>query len=260
MRTALIAMLIAGIAALLPRPAAAQRVTADIPLANGGSERVLFAGPANPPAILVMFAGGEGIVDIGNDALGGRGAGNFLLRTLPLWLGQGFAVAILGSPNGASLLGQRHTPAYADAIGRAVDFVRSRSNAPVWLIGTSQGSTAAANGAAHLPGRVAGLVLTSSVTRSNASGETVFDSDPGAIAVPVLIVANQSDGCASTPPADAAMIAQAITRAPRKEVVLVQSSDSRSPPCEAMSPHGFLGIEASVVQRIGDWIKAAPRR
>ena len=241
-------------------PAAAQRATADLPLAGGGSERVLFAGPSNPAAILVMLRGGEGIVDIANDAAGGRGAGNFLVRTLPLWLGQGFAVAILGSPNGASLLGQRHAPAYADAIGRAVDFARTRANAPVWLVGTSQGSTAAANGAAHLPGRISGLVLTSSVTRSNASGETVFDSDPGAIAVPTLIVANEGDGCASTPPADAAAIAQAIPRAPRKEVVLVQSSDSRSPPCEAMSPHGFLGIEAQVVQRIGDWIRAAPRR
>jgi hypothetical protein len=240
--------------------AAAQRATADIPLASGGTERVLFAGASNPAAILLMLPGGEGIVDIADDAAGGRGAANFLVRTLPLWLGQGFAVVILGSPNGASLLGQRHTPAYADAIGRALDSARSHANAPVWLVGTSQGSTAAANGAAHLPGRVAGLVLTSSVTRSNRSGETVFDSDPGAIAVPTLVVANQGDACPATPPADTAAVMQAIPRAPRKEVLLVQSSETRSPPCEAMSPHGFLGIEAAVVQRIADWIRAAPRR
>ena len=35
-------------------------------------------------------------------------------------------------------------------------------------------------------------------------------------------------------------------------VILVQSSNSdpRSPPCEAMSPHGFYGIGGMVVQRI----------
>jgi hypothetical protein len=34
----------------------------------------------------------------------------------------------------------------------------------------------------------------------------------------------------------------------------------RSDPCEAFSPHGYLGIEASVIQRIATWIDAAPGR
>jgi hypothetical protein len=31
-------------------------------------------------------------------------------------------------------------------------------------------------------------------------------------------------------------------------------------PCEGMSPHGYLGIEADVVQRIAAWIGASPAR
>ena len=244
----------------LVAPASAQNVVTDVPVAGGGSERVLFAGPAKPLAILVMLAGGDGIVEISDAGTITRLGSNFLLRTRALWLGQGFAVAILGPPNGASLLGQRHTPAYADAIGRAVDFTRIRANAPVWLIGTSQGSTAAVNGAAHLAGKVAGVVLTSSVTRQNNSGETVFDSEPGAITVPALIVANPGDTCPSTPAADANSIAAALVRSPRKEVVYVQSDQIRSPPCEAMSPHGYLGTEPIVVQRISDWIRTTPVR
>jgi hypothetical protein len=46
-----------------------------------------------------------------------------------------------------------------------------------------------------------------------------------------------------------------LTRSPRKDLILVQSSDIRSPPCEAMSPHGFLGIEPQVVQRVAEWIR-----
>ena len=68
-------------------------------------------------------------------------------------------------------------------IGKIVAYVRTQTKAPIWLVGTSQGSTAAANGAAHLGGKIAGLVLTSSVTRPNRSGETVFDSEPGLIAI-----------------------------------------------------------------------------
>src|SRR4030081_3084163 len=89
------------------RPLSAQGIAADIPLASGGSQRVLFASPANSRAILIMFPDGSGVVDI--SAGGTTSNRNFLL---PLWLAQGFAVEILGSPNGGSLLGQRHTSAY----------------------------------------------------------------------------------------------------------------------------------------------------
>jgi pimeloyl-ACP methyl ester carboxylesterase len=117
----------------------------------------------------------------------------FLLRTLPLWQGQGFAVAVLSSPNGMSLFGYRHTPAYAATIGQAVDFVHSRANVPVWLVGASQGSTAAVGGGARLGDKIAGIVVTSSITGRSSSGETLFDSEPALVAVPTLIVANTGD-------------------------------------------------------------------
>ena len=252
----IVAFSLALIGSALPSPA--QNFATDIPLPSGGSERVLFAAPAAPRAILIMFPGGAGTVEI--NAGGTTTNRNFLVRTLPLWVAQGFAVEIVGAPNGAPLLGERHTPAYLGAIDRAIDFARSRANAPVWLVGTSQGSTAAANGAAHLGSKIVGVVLSSSVTRPNRSGETVFDSEPGLIAVPALVVANQGDTCRVTPPTDAPSLAAALARSPRKEVIIVASDQIQSDPCEAMSPHGYLGIEPAVVQRIGDWIRAAPVR
>ena len=240
------------------RSASAQNFATDIPLPSGGSERVLFAAPASPRAILIMFPGGPGIVGIA--ASGTTTNLNFLVRTLPLWLAQGFAVEILDAPNGTSLLGQRHTAGYVAAIDRAVDFVHSRGDAPVWLVGTSQGSTAAANGAAHLGGKIAGVVLSSSVTRQGRGGETVFDSEPGLIAGPALVVANQGDTCMLTPPGDAPNLVATLARSRRKEVILVSSNQIQSDPCEAMSPHGYLGIEPAVVQRISDWIRSAAAR
>ena len=49
-------------------------------------------------------------------------------------------MALPDAPDGTSLTGQRHLPAYAEAIGRAIDFGRSRAALPVWLIGTSAGT------------------------------------------------------------------------------------------------------------------------
>jgi pimeloyl-ACP methyl ester carboxylesterase len=218
---------------------------------------VLYAGPARPPAILLMFAGGDGTVSFSGGQIVHMN-GNFLMRTEQLWLAQGFGFATIGSSS--SLLGQRHTPAYAAIIAAAVDYARSRGgNAPVWLVGTSMGSIAAANGAAHLPGRVAGVVLTSSVAAQNrASGETVFDSDLGAIAIPALVVSNKGDTCPVAGPGFAPNILAALARAPKKEVIYVESNQLQSDPCEAMSPHGYLGIEGDVVQRISTWIRANP--
>jgi pimeloyl-ACP methyl ester carboxylesterase len=181
------------------------------------------------------------------------------VRTLGQWVAQGFAVVLPDTPNGTSLTGRRHLPAYAEAIGRAIDFGRSRAAVPVWLIGTSAGTTAAVNGAAHLGAKVSGAVLTSSVTRPGASGETIFDAEPGAVAVPVLVVGNAYDTCPDTPPGDAPMVLAALTRSPRKELVMVASGQTTkgSDPCQGMSPHGYLGIEGMVVQRISEWITAA---
>ena len=109
---------------------------------------------------------------------------------------------------------------------------------------------------------VSGVILASSVTRPGRAGETLFDAEPGAIAVPVLVVSNRYDTCAVSPPGDAPNVLAALARSPRKELIMVTSSQivRRSDPCEGMSPHGYLGIEAAVVQRISEWIRTAGGR
>ena len=72
--------------------------------------------------------------------------------------------------------------------------------------------------------------------------------------MPALIVANSGDACPASPPGDAAKIAAALTHAPRKEVVYMQSGATEGQPCEAMSPHSYFGIEAATVERIAKWI------
>ena len=207
-----------------------------------------------------MLPGGNGMVDFGPDGAFRRMAGSFLLRTLPLWQAQGFAVAVLTPPNGMSLLGYRHTPAYAAAIGKAVDFVGGRTNVPVWLVGTSQGTTAAFGGAARLGDKIAGIVLLSSVTGRSSAGETLFDSQPDRVTVPVLIVANSSDTCPASPPADAPKIADALRHAPRKDVMYLESTTLHGQPCETETPHSFFGIQQATVQRLAEWMGAIAKQ
>jgi hypothetical protein len=236
---------------------AAEPVVTELTLEDGRMQRLLYAAPENPRAVMVMLPGGNGMVEFGPDGSFRRMGEALLLRTLPLWQARGFAVAVLTPPNGMSLLGYRHTEGYAAAIGRAVDHLKERANLPIWLVGSSQGAIAAVGAAARLGAKPAGIVVLSSVTGRSGAGETLFDSEPERVAVPVLIVANKGDTCPASPPGDAAKIAEALSRAPRKEVLYLESTTMKGQPCGGESPHGYFGIEQEAVDRVAGWIATA---
>lgn len=256
-------MRILGILGLLltlwPVPAGAAEV-ADLPSAAGGTQRVWFETPANPWAVAILFMGGDGNAGITPEGGFTRG-GNFLIRTRQLWLSQGIAVVIPDKPaNLPELYGNRLHPAYARDIATQVAFARGRSRAPIWLIGTSQGSNAVAAGAASLTGgQIAGAVFSSSVTQIGGRAQmtdTVFGARLSAINVPALIVAHQEDGCRVTPASDAPRLRAALTGSPRTEILLFTGgSPPRSGPCDPFSQHGYLGIEQDVVTRIVAWMR-----
>lgn len=223
---------------------------------DGLSQRLLFVTPAKPRGVLVMLPGGRGDIGIGADGSLRQG-GNFLVRTRDLFAQKGYAVVVPDIAGTDTLRGRRSSPAYAGIVRALADFAARHTGRPVFLVGTSQGSIAAMNGAAHLSApAIAGLVLTESVSRRGGSGETVFDAHPEAVSVPVLILANPDDACPVSPPADAPRIAASLTRAPEVKSVTVAGGVRRGDPCHAQSPHGYLGIEAEAVGAIVGWLDA----
>lgn len=229
----------------------------DLPLRDGGHQRILYLAPAHPRATLVMLPGGSG--DVGLERDGDiRHDNNFVVRTRSLWVDRGFAVLIPDTVDRANLRGERSSPDYAALVDALAAFARTQAPAPVFLLGTSQGSIAAMNGAAHAaPGSIAGVILTESVSRLGGSHETVFDADPADVRVPTLVVANRDDRCDVAPPEEAPHIAAAMTRSPDVHVLAVSGGITKShSPCGSLTPHGYYGIEAGVVQDIAQWIDA----
>ena len=181
-----------------------------------------------------------------------------MVRTRDLWAAKGYAVLIPDAIGGASLRGHRASLAYAAIVASLVTLAHKQSDGPVFLLGTSQGSIAAMNGAAHAqPGTLAGVVLTESVSVLGGSHETVFDADPAGVKVPALVVANTDDRCDVAPPAAAPRIAAAMSHAPSAEVLTVTGGNTRSlTPCGSLTPHGYYGIEGRVVDAIGRWMRS----
>jgi pimeloyl-ACP methyl ester carboxylesterase len=236
--------LVLVLATLLPFIAHAQE-RFDLPTRSGVTQPVYASFVAKAPASLILFPGGDGIY--------ARGQRNFLIRIAPDLLRAGFTVLVIDAPSdhsGGMSWPFRASPEHAADIAAVVDWAKSRSPAPVWLIGTSRGSVSAANGAASLGKRIGGVVLTSSVW---ARGMAAIPLEK--IIVPVLVVHNHDDGCQESPFAGVDYAMARMTGAPAKQLLAVSGGISRSDACQAMSPHGYLGIESQVVTPVTEWIR-----
>ncbi|MHB8286862.1 MAG: alpha/beta hydrolase, partial [Caulobacteraceae bacterium] len=214
----------------------------DLPLQGGRHQRVLYAAPPRPSATVVMLPGGSG--NVGEERDGDiRHDDNFVVRTRAMWVAKGFAVLIPDTIDGVNLRGVRSSPQYASLVEGLVGFAHSQVRGPVFLLGTSQGSIAAMNGASHAPlGSLAGVVLTESVSVLGGSHETVFSASPQNVQIPALVVANRDDQCDVAPPEEAPKIVASMTRSPDARELMVSGGVQRSKKaCGSLSPHGYYG-------------------
>jgi hypothetical protein len=242
------------LAAALPARASDTKLL-DAPLPNGGHQRVLFLLPPDPKAVIIMLPGGSGDVGLTRDGEI-QHDNNFLVRTRELWTARSYAVLIPDTIDQENLRGLRSSPEYARVVDSLIGFAHRETPAPIFLLGTSQGSIAAMNGAAHAgAGSIAGVILTESVSVMGGSRETVFDANPQAVRAPALVVANLDDRCDVAPPAMAPKIAAAMTNSPDVKVKTVSGGISRSSrECSSLTPHGYYGIEEQVVDLISGWM------
>jgi pimeloyl-ACP methyl ester carboxylesterase len=236
---------------LLAAASAAAQERVSLPSRPGVTTDVEFIAAAAPRASAVLFPGGKGIL-----AMGGT---NFLVRIAPALVAGGFNVALADAPSDRRAGMDPSFRASAETgadIGAIVAFLKSKADLPVWLVGTSNGSVSAANGAARIgPPRIAGAVLTSSVWSGGMSFVPIAQ-----IAVPVLVIHNEGDRCPSAPFAGAQQAMAQLQRAPVKEFIKFKSNAIESAPCEPLAPHGYLGIENQVVPVMVDWMLAHATR
>ncbi|MDA0305356.1 MAG: alpha/beta hydrolase [Proteobacteria bacterium] len=226
--------------------------------------RMLADVPSDPKAIAVLFPGGAGLVKIKKDGTFKGTKGNFLTRSRKKFTEHGLISVLFDAPSdrrdGEGLtfdyrMGEEH----AGDIKKAIK--RLRKNYPglsVWLVGTSRGSTSAANAAANIKdGGPDGIVLTSTVGVSNKHGGNVLDFNLAGIKIPVLVAHHEEDGCSVTPVSGARDIKAGLTASKASELKIFNGGSSGSGnPCKAKSHHGFLEIEQKVVDAIAAWIKS----
>jgi len=205
-------------------------------------------------ATVVLFSGGGGGMGFKD---GKPQSSNFLIRSRDEFAKASMNVALVGNPNDARKLTPafRQSPEHLTDIRATVQDIKNRSNVPLWLVGTSQGTlSAAANGIALGPA-IAGIVLSSTVTGQQAGG-SVADIALENLTVPVLVFQHRLDACRITPAYAAQRLMGRLERAPIKKYIEVDGGKGPTgEACEAFHYHGFVGMEAQAVEKITQWIK-----
>lgn len=231
---------------------------------TGVEQRFILIKPEKPIASVILFAGGKGALNL--SSLFGSptinwGKNNFLVRTRDLFAKHGFIVSVVDAPSDRKtkkgmLGGFRNSEEHVEDIDHVIDYLRKQADVPVWLIGTSRGTESATNIAINSKRQPQGLILTSSMSVANNKGTPVTHMNLERIQIPTLIVANTDDGCNKTPPEGAKEIIDKLINSKKVEVKMYSGGNKpMSKPCKAMSYHGFLGIENSVVDFISTFIK-----
>lgn len=209
----------------------------------------------NAKATVLLFPGGGGGFGKVED---GKAMGqNFLVRSEPFFIANGFNVAIFGRPSDSEDLdyADRISDTHMTDVRKVLDFVKTKSAAPVWIVGTSRGTVSATAMAIQVQGDIAGLVLTSSVVNYKKPG-AVPRQDLVAIKVPVLVLHHSKDACIHCRPDEVPATFKGLRNAPVKKLVFVDGGANPSgDPCAGQHFHGFIGMEREAVDLIGNWIK-----
>jgi len=250
-----------------PAPSGAQDadlVSIDTP--RGVKQAFILIEPEAPIASVILLAGGHGALGLKSPTEMEWGERSFLVRSREKFAAHKLIVAVVDAPSdredgmdSAFRMGNAH----AGDLGAVAAYLKELADVPVWLVGTSTGTWSAAWGAIAAD-HVDGLVLTSTITRPRAHWKLAQTHSDGVaslpleeITLPTLIMAHESDTCDITPPDGASKLRNRLQNAKPVEIVLLSGGEAtQSEPCEAMSRHGFLGVEDEAIEAITKFIKA----
>lgn len=236
--------------------AAAEGTLIKVPTRQDVKTTLFWEAKEGAKATVFLFPGGGG--GFGKVEDGKATSNNFLVRSAPYFLAQGFNVAIFGRPSDSEDLdyADRISETHLTDVRGVLDVVKAKSPAPIWIVGTSRGTVSATAMAVNVRDpSVVGLVLTSSVVNYKKVG-AVPRQNLETINIPVLVLHHSKDACVHCQPYEVPAILRGLKNAPIKKEIMVNGGENPTgDPCAGQHWHGFIGMEKEAVSLITDWIK-----
>ena len=216
-----------------------------------------------PSTALLLFPGADGTKHFGEKDGRFWVSNNFLMRSAKDLAAAGYIVAAVDAPSDQScgMPDRFRTSAHhAKDIRKVIAYLKEKHRvSSVYLVGTSKGSLSAAYlSSVFSEPAIGGVILTSVYPPSESGGIDFTDIDDA-----VLIIHHLYDECRATPIQGAFDLKKRLTESPQVDIVVVTGGSlAASSPCNALSNHGFYGMEKPVIQVMKDWIsgRAVPER
>lgn len=220
-----------------------------------------------PKAVVMLFAGSAGATGITADGMGGVAevGNNFLVRSAQLFAEDGFLTITIDRPSttvgfsNAAFDQYRVSPAHAQDIQtvlRKVNALYGTGHLNVFLAGTSRGAISVT--AQNMLG--VGSMLSSPVTSQGGNPQNLWVGAtsphprlvPDFVTVPVHVLAHNQDGCFVSTPANSTTLQNDFLAAGVPSVLsgLTGGFELDPDPCNALTFHGYLGIEQNAVKTI----------
>jgi len=226
---------------------------------SGVTQQIIIEQPSDSKANLVLFSGGKGKLKLHSNKY--KANKNFLVRSRHLFTDNNYTVILVDAPSDKQgklgmLKGFRNSQEHVQDIEAVINYISSINDRPIWLVGTSRGTESAAYAAVHLNAKIDGVVLTSSISKTNNKGTSVADLDLDKITVPVLAIHHTQDACKTTRPSVVEDIKRRAYNSSKVEVKLFTGGETpiSKNPCQARTYHGYLGIEGEVIDFITNFI------
>ena len=218
---------------------------------------------SKPTTALILFPGADGAKHFGEKDGRFWVSNNFLMRSARDLAAAGYIVAAVDAPSDQSYGMSdpfRTSPQHAKDIRKIIAYLKEKHRVTsLYLLGTSKGTLSAAYLASVFDDpSIGGVILTAVYSPADMGSIDFTEIDD-----PVLIVHHVYDPCRVTPFHGAIELKQRLTESPKVDLVGVTGGiPPASGPCEALSSHGFYGVEQPVVRVITDWLagKAVPER
>jgi hypothetical protein len=195
-----------------------------------GDTKAVLLRPTVPEASVILMPGGEGRIGAGDDGTITKGLKNQLVRTRMSYVERGLAVLVVDA---------------SVDLSRAVKLM-AEIKRPVTVIATSRGTLRAARGIAD-GARPEALVLTSGFLTNESGGRENVASilgSPGELPR-TLVIHHRHDRCHWTLPDGVDPFIH--WAAGRARVAWLDGGANSGEPCEALSYHGFNGLDDRVV-------------
>lgn len=216
---------VGGFTAMPPQAGAPSAAVADtIPEQGVYTARVTM-----PVAVLVFMPGTVELRDL-------------LTRDPALWTAQDFDLVLLRSQWADRLIADHQA-----AVERLLASAQALANAPIWLVGPSPAVEAVIPRLG--PGQVSGVVVTSVTSSAGSCGKTMYYSNRGNGAEPMVMVKTSGDACGASPSFGA--------RTPAGVVPAPQVKPGFPRLIEASIPADHIA-QRPVVQRLAEEIKTPP--